>query len=106
MVSSIALRFGTGNAPGNARQTGQVWLFGPPPKPFVQRQNIFVRVFSWTWTSRPITGSHAAAVIGRLRRAYAGRASPERDRTQSPPREPRRRGTGRSRRTAGRSAAA
>jgi hypothetical protein len=32
-------------------------VFGPPPKPFSQRQNIFVRVFSCTWISRPITGS-------------------------------------------------
>ena len=57
IVSSIARRFGTGSAPGNARHTGHVWLFGSPPKPFRQRQNIFVSVFSWTWISSPITGS-------------------------------------------------
>ena len=34
-----------------------VRVFGPPPKPLRQRQNIFVSVFSWTWISRPITGS-------------------------------------------------
>ena len=34
-------------------------MFGPPPNPFSQRQNIFVRVFSWTWISRPMTGSHS-----------------------------------------------
>jgi hypothetical protein len=26
---------------------------------FSQRQNIFVRVFSWTWISSPMTGSHS-----------------------------------------------
>src|SRR5438034_577093 len=31
----------------------------PPPKPASQLQNIFVRVFSWTWISRPMTGSHS-----------------------------------------------
>jgi hypothetical protein len=32
-------------------------VFGPPPKPFAQRQNIFVRVLSATWISNPMTGS-------------------------------------------------
>src|SRR5437870_9424147 len=60
IVHSIARSFGTGSAPGCARQTGQVCVFGSPPKPFSQAQNIFVRVFSWTWISSPITGSHSA----------------------------------------------
>src|ERR671934_1820023 len=59
-VHSTAVSFGVGSAPGNARQTGQVWVFGAVAKPFSQRQNIFVRVFSWTWISRPTTGSHSA----------------------------------------------
>src|SRR5918911_1422601 len=59
IVHSIARSFGTGSAPGCARQTGQVRVFGSPPKPASQRQNIFVRVFSWTWISRPMTGSHS-----------------------------------------------
>jgi len=67
IVSSIARRFGTGSAPGNARHTGHVCVFGPPPKPFRQRQNIFVFVFSWTWISRPITGSHVVTAAAPAR---------------------------------------
>src|SRR5919204_3534165 len=59
IVHSIASSFGTGSAPGCARQIGHVCVFGAPPKPFSQRQNIFVRVFSCTWISRPMTGSHS-----------------------------------------------
>ena len=59
IVHSTARSFGTGSAPGCARQTGHVCVFGSPPKPFSQPQNIFVRVFSWTWISRPMTGSHS-----------------------------------------------
>jgi hypothetical protein len=47
-VHSTAVAFGVGSAPGNARQTGHVCAFALVPKPFSQRQNIFVRVFSWT----------------------------------------------------------
>ena len=57
MHSSIARLFATGSAPGNARHTGHVCVFGPPPNSFTQRQNIFVRVFSCTWISSPITAS-------------------------------------------------
>ena len=57
MHSSIARLFATGSAPGNARHTGHVCVFGPPPKPLRHRQNIFVFVFSWTWISSPITAS-------------------------------------------------
>src|SRR5690348_5800241 len=63
IVSSIARRFGTGSAPGNARHTGHVCVLGSPPKPLRQRQNIFVSVFSWTWISSPITGSHSATEL-------------------------------------------
>src|SRR4051794_27483421 len=59
IVHSTAVSFGTGNAPGKARQTGQVRVFGSPPKPASQLQNIFVCVFSWTWISSPMTGSHS-----------------------------------------------
>ena len=34
---------------------------GSAPKPVSQRQNIFVRVFRWTWISRPTTVSHASS---------------------------------------------
>ena len=55
IVHSTAVRFATGSAPGCARQTGQVCVFSGAPKPVSQRQNIFVRVFRWTWISRPTT---------------------------------------------------
>ena len=32
-------------------------MFGSSPNDSSQPQNIFVRVDSWTWISRPITGS-------------------------------------------------
>src|SRR5438552_3564184 len=60
MQSSIAARFGTGSAPGNARHTGHVFEFGGAAYSTGQRQNIFVRVFRCTWISRPMTGSHSA----------------------------------------------
>ena len=34
-------------------------VFSSSPQTFSQRQNIFVRVFSWTWISSPMTGSHS-----------------------------------------------
>ena len=54
---STAVRFGTGSDPGWPRQIGHVVVFGAAPNPLGQRQNIFVRVFSWTWISRPMTVS-------------------------------------------------
>src|SRR5947207_12023432 len=59
IVHSTALRFATGSAPGCARQTGQVRVFGSAKYSSSQRQNIFVRVFRWTWISRPTTASHS-----------------------------------------------
>src|SRR5262249_13924652 len=59
-VHSTAVSLGVGSAPGKARHTGQVCVFGSPAKPFGQRQNIFVLVFSWTWISSPMTGSQSA----------------------------------------------
>src|SRR5918994_3164715 len=61
IVHSIARRLGTGSEPGWPRQTGHVWVFGSAPNPDSQRQNIFVRVLSWTWISRPMTGSHSVS---------------------------------------------
>ena len=57
MIREIASRFGTGSVPGCPRQTGQVWVFGSAPNAFVHAQNIFVRVFSSTWHSSPMTAS-------------------------------------------------
>src|SRR5581483_8583115 len=68
MQSSIARRFGTGSAPGNARQTGHVFVLGGAAYSTGQRQNIFVRVFRCTWISSPITASHSA-IEPLLRRA-------------------------------------
>ena len=69
----------TGRLPGRPRQTGQVRVLGGSPKESAQPQNIFVAVASWTWISRPMTGSYAAArrtspgsSRGRSRRRSAG----------------------------------
>src|SRR5213593_5306159 len=51
--------FVTGSVPGWPRQIGQVRVFGSSPNERAQPQNIFVRVFSWTWISRPMTGSYS-----------------------------------------------
>jgi hypothetical protein len=47
----------TGSEPGRPRHTSQVYVLGGAPKDSSQPQNIFVRVLSWTWISRPMTGS-------------------------------------------------
>jgi len=54
---SIARRFTTGRVPGIPWHTGHVWVFGGAPKVVGQPQNIFVRVVSCAWTSRPMTTS-------------------------------------------------
>src|SRR5215471_15733570 len=59
IVCSMARSFGTGSAPGCARQTGHVCVFGSPPYSSAQRQNIFVFVLRCTCTSRPTTASHS-----------------------------------------------
>src|SRR5436853_3997806 len=56
----MARAFGTGSAPGCARQTGHVRVFSPAPYSSSQRQNIFVRVFRCACTSRPMTASQSA----------------------------------------------
>jgi hypothetical protein len=45
----------TGSAPGNPKQTGHVDELGGNPKSARHPQNNFVRVSSWTWTSKPMT---------------------------------------------------
>src|SRR5271170_5117185 len=60
IASSTACRFRTGSAPGNPRHTGQTLVLGEAPKLVGHPQKILVRVASWTWTSRPITGSYFA----------------------------------------------
>ena len=53
----IARSLTTGSDPGSPRQTGHVRVFGGSPNDRAHEQNIFVAVSSWTWISRPITGS-------------------------------------------------
>ncbi len=53
----MARRLMTGSTPGIPWQTGHVWELGDPPKAVGQPQNIFERVRSWAWTSRPMTTS-------------------------------------------------
>ena len=58
VANSTAFSFNTGNAPGSPRQTGQTWVFGGAPNLVEHEQKILVVVRSWTWTSRPMTGSY------------------------------------------------
>src|SRR5438445_11854515 len=63
MPSSTARRLTTGSTPGIPWQTGHVWLFGGAPKVVGQPQNIFDRVRSCAWTSRPMTVSIGAGAV-------------------------------------------
>src|SRR2546430_10424119 len=63
IVHSTAVSFGTGSAPGNARHTGHVRVFGSPPNPASQPQNILVFVFNCTWISSPMTASHSGMQV-------------------------------------------
>src|SRR5436190_12971324 len=67
IVHSTALRFATGSAPGCARQTGHVRVFGSAKYSSSQRQNIFVRVFRCTWISSPTTASQSLLIEHPLR---------------------------------------
>src|SRR5439155_3118268 len=62
IVSSMALPFATGSAPGCARHTGHVRVFSGAPYSSLQRQNIFVSVFRCACTSRPMTGSQSVSL--------------------------------------------
>src|ERR1700682_974679 len=64
MAIATARLFSTGRVPAKPRQTGQTLVFGGSPKRVEQPQKIFVLVRSWTWTSRPITGSYLASSSG------------------------------------------
>src|SRR5438874_12919811 len=59
-ANSTALRFSTGNAPGNPRQTGQTFVLGGSPNRVEHEQKIFVIVRSCTCTSSSITSSYRA----------------------------------------------
>src|SRR5258708_14051620 len=66
MAISRGRLLSTGRVPGRPRQTGQTLVFGGSPKRVEQPQKIFVRVRSWTWTSRPMTGSYLASASGAM----------------------------------------
>src|SRR5207247_6012842 len=57
---SMARSFGTGSEPGSPRQTGRKSVFGGAPNSLRQPQNIFARVDSSTWHSRPRTVSKSS----------------------------------------------
>src|SRR5213592_2089281 len=69
MAISTARLLSTGRVPGRPRQTGQTSVFGGSPKRVEQPQKIFVRVRSWTWTSKPMTGSYFASTSGAMEAA-------------------------------------
>src|ERR1700685_3103618 len=60
VANSTTFLLSTGSAPGIPRQTGQTFEFGGAPKRVEHEQKILVTVSSWTWTSRPMTGSYVA----------------------------------------------
>jgi hypothetical protein len=60
IVDSIAFSLTTGKAPGKAKQTGHVCVFGSAPNTVLHPQNIFELVLSSTCTSSPNTGSYLA----------------------------------------------
>src|SRR5207302_8384060 len=66
MAISTARLLSTGRVPGRPRQTGQTLVLGGSPKRVEQPQKIFVRVRSWTWTSKPMTGSYFASTSGAM----------------------------------------
>ena len=64
MPSSMARRFGTGNAPGRPRHTGQTIEFGFAPNTRAEQpQNIFVSVASSRCVSNPMTSSYGRSVM-------------------------------------------
>src|SRR5580698_9221220 len=64
VANSTARLLRTGSAPGKPRQTGQTLVLGGDPKRLTQPQKALVSVRSWTWTSRPMTGSYLARISG------------------------------------------
>src|SRR5260370_7045736 len=66
MAISTARLFKTGRGPGRPRHTGQTFVWGGSPKRVEQPQKIFVLVSSWTWTSRPMTGSYFGSTSGAI----------------------------------------
>ena len=82
--------------PGRRGRPGRCAMFGSSPKLSSQPQNIFVRVASWTWISRPITGSSSGTRASLPRRVADGGV--EADRAARARRRPR---AACSRRTAG-----
>src|SRR5439155_13680308 len=65
IANSTARLLITGSTPGIAVQTGQVNVLGAAcvESTTAQPQNIFERVDSSAWTSRPITGSYLFSIL-------------------------------------------
>ena len=82
----IASALATGSVPGRPRQRGHVRVLGCSPKLSGQEQNIFVFVRSWTWISRPMTGSYW---IWSVMRAPPCAPAIRRSRSPAPARGPR-----------------
>src|SRR5215831_19189165 len=59
-ANSTARPFSTGSTPGRPSETGSISLLGGAPNAADGPEKIFERVWSCTWHSRPMTGSHSA----------------------------------------------
>ena len=63
-ISSAAL-LNVGSAPGRPRTTGSVSELGGAPNVIADDENALEWVASWTWISRPITGSQVSRMGAR-----------------------------------------
>src|SRR5215468_3221137 len=59
IARSTAPRFATGSVPGSAMSTAEACVFGAAPKAVAAPENIFERVESCAWVSRPTTISQS-----------------------------------------------
>src|SRR5690554_1373112 len=57
MARSTAPRLRTGSTPGSAMSTALAWRLGSAPKAVEAPEKILDAVFSWAWTSSPMTTS-------------------------------------------------
>src|SRR5262245_27574419 len=62
IARSTAPRFATGSVPGSAMSTAEACVFGAAPKAVGAPENIFERVESCAWVSRPMTISQSTGL--------------------------------------------
>ena len=62
---SSARALNTGSAPGRPSTVGSTSEFGGAPNSTADGENALLAVASWTWTSRPMTGSHEVMVASK-----------------------------------------